>query len=375
MAVRGGMDKPRAVPAATPGTSYLSIAGIRKSFGQVDILKSFDLDARPGEFVTLLGPSGCGKTTLLRLVAGLLTPDDGSIRIEGKDITKVPTHQRNVGMMFQSYALFPHMTVKQNVAFGLVVRKHPKSVTDRKVADALELVQMSHLAHQSVTNLSGGQQQRVSLARALVVEPALILFDEPFSALDKKLREAMQIELKSILRKSGSTAIFVTHDQEEALALSDRIVVMNAGRVEQAGTPYDVYSNPASEFVLDFMGQSNKIEAVVTATSDGACNVETAYGKLVTTSNHGLGERLVLAVRPEHVSFEQSKERINSIACRVSDLVFLGGRTLVVLQGEGVDRFLAEVKGRPSELEIGSASKIYWSPKTQALFSRETRRG
>lgn len=216
---------------------YLSIQSVSKRYGSLTVVSELDLFIRRGELVSLLGPSGCGKTTLLRLIAGLVRADAGSIVVGGRDLTRIPAHKRNVSVVFQNYALFPHLNVRDNVAFGLHARGRPKDQINGAVDDALALVRMSDLANRSVGQLSGGQQQRIAVARALVVEPDLLLLDEPFSALDRKLRETMQLELKSLLRDREITAVFVTHDQDEALAVSDRIAVMNAGRIEHFADP------------------------------------------------------------------------------------------------------------------------------------------
>src|SRR6056297_2947844 len=231
-----------------------------------------------GELVSLLGPSGCGKTTLLRIVAGLITADTGDVLLDGRAITSVPVHRRNISVVFQSYALFPHLTVAENVAFGLRARGTAKGDTQGPVREALALVRMSDFADRPVAALSGGQQQRVAVARALIVNPMLLLLDEPFSALDRKLRETMQVELKALLRDRSMTAIFVTHDQDEAMGVSDRIAVMNAGRIEQFAAPSELYARPASAFVMDFVGLSTKLAGRVTGRDGSTLTIETAHG-------------------------------------------------------------------------------------------------
>jgi putative spermidine/putrescine transport system ATP-binding protein len=226
-------------------------------------LDAISLDIRPGEFVALLGPSGCGKTTALRAISGLETIDAGHVRIGGEDIERVPVHKRDIGMVFQSYSLFPHMTVAQNVAFGLQMRKVSAAERTRRVQEALELVGLGHLAQRYAHQMSGGQQQRVALARALVTRPRVLLLDEPLSALDAKVRVQLRDEIRKIQQETGITAVFVTHDQEEALAVADRVAVMNAGAIEQIGTPEDLYLRPATEFVAGFVGQSNRLDGVL----------------------------------------------------------------------------------------------------------------
>ncbi|MDT6942264.1 ABC transporter ATP-binding protein [Brucella pseudogrignonensis] len=232
-----------------------------KRFGDVTAVHEISLEIEEGSFVTLLGPSGCGKTTTLRMIAGLLSPSSGGIAIKGKDVTTTPIHRRNLGIVFQNYALFPHKTIFDNVAFGLRYRSTPKAEIVRKVRDALELVQLPDVAERFPAQLSGGQQQRIALARAIVIEPDVLLLDEPLSALDANLRENMRVELKRIQSELGITTVFVTHDQAEALAMSDRIVVMRKGYVEQVGVPEEVYNQPRTEFVANFLGNSNLVPA------------------------------------------------------------------------------------------------------------------
>lgn len=243
--------------------AYLTLHGISKSFGNTVAVEHFELAAEAGEFVSFLGPSGCGKTTTLRMIAGFEHPTTGTIQIEGNDITRVPPNQRNVGMVFQSYALFPNMTVAKNVGFGLKVRGWPKGEIESRVKEMLELIQMSHLANRYPFQLSGGQQQRVALARALAIHPQVLLLDEPLSALDAKIRVDLRQEIRRIQRRLGITTIYVTHDQEEALSISDRIVVMQQGKVDQVGTPFEIYNFPQTAFVANFVGTLNATHAEV----------------------------------------------------------------------------------------------------------------
>jgi putative spermidine/putrescine transport system ATP-binding protein len=232
---------------------------VTKTFGEVKALDNVSLAISRGEFMTLLGPSGCGKTTLLKLAAGFLGPDKGSVAIDGKCVNEVPTYKREIGMMFQNYALFPHMSVAENIAYGLKTRHVPRADIRKRVTEALALVKLAGMDDRKPKQLSGGQQQRVALARALVINPTVLLLDEPFSALDKNLRASMQIELREIQRKLGLTTIFVTHDQSEALSLSDRMAVMSEGRIRQLGTPLEVYRRPADRFVASFVGDTNRL--------------------------------------------------------------------------------------------------------------------
>lgn len=242
--------------------SAVSLTNIVKKFGSFTAVHRMSLDIAEGSFVTLLGPSGCGKTTTLRMIAGLLDPTEGEIAINGRRMNDVPIHKRNLGLVFQNYALFPHKTVAENIAFGLNYRNISRDETQRKVRDALDLVQLPDLGARYPKELSGGQQQRIALARAIVIEPDVLLLDEPLSALDANLREDMRVELKRIQQRIGVTTVFVTHDQTEALAMSDQIIVMSKGRVEQVGSPEEVYNNPASEFIAQFLGASNILSGV-----------------------------------------------------------------------------------------------------------------
>src|SRR5262249_37627296 len=250
-------------------TTHLEIRGLHRAFGAVGALETIDLAVAEGEFLALLGPSGCGKTTLLRCIAGLLDPTAGDILVDGRSIVRVPVHRRGLGMVFQSYALFPHMNVTDNIRFGLKMHKVPNGEAEHRIADAIDLVQLKGYERRFPGQLSGGQQQRVALARALVTRPSVLLLDEPFGALDAKLRQSMQIELRRRQRRLEMTMIFVTHDQSEALGMADRIAVMRAGRVEQLDTPTRVYDAPATAFVADFIGQMNRFTGQIVGRSNG----------------------------------------------------------------------------------------------------------
>ena len=263
----------------------ISIRNLVKNFGATKALNQVSLEIEPGELFFLLGPSGCGKTTLLRHIAGFYTPDGGTILIGGDDVTGVPPHKRDTGMVFQSYALWPHMTIAENVAFGLQMRKIPKSEIDRRVQKALEAVRMEGRAKSKPNQLSGGQQQRIALARALVVEPRCLLLDEPLSNLDAKLRLEMRVEIRRICKESGLTAVYVTHDQKEALSIADRLAVMRDGIIEQTGTPLEVYRKPANTFVASFIGETNFLPPAF-------------FGK-----SHDAGTAKNLSVRPEAIHF------------------------------------------------------------------------
>jgi putative spermidine/putrescine transport system ATP-binding protein len=337
-------------------SDYLVVSGADKRFGAATVLRDLSLSVAQGEFVSLLGPSGCGKTTLLRCIAGLLHPDRGQITVGGRDITALAAHQRNVGVVFQNYALFPHLTVAENIAFGLRARGISKAEAGPRVAEALALVRMEVHGDKPVTALSGGQQQRVAVARALVVRPSLLLLDEPFSALDRKLRETMQVELKQLLREVGITAIFVTHDQEEALVVSDRVAVMNAGQIEQLTDPVTLYHAPASLYVLDFVGQSTKLSGKVLSGSDGMIEVQTAFGVLRAPASFMPGSSVAVAVRPEAMLLApEADAALNTLQGRISDISFLGSRTQIHLDApaEGEDRVILELSRLPAGLATG----------------------
>ncbi|MBK1660438.1 ABC transporter ATP-binding protein [Paracraurococcus ruber] len=354
--------------AALQQAGHLTVAGASKRFGAALVLDDLSLAVAKGEFVSLLGPSGCGKTTLLRCIAGLLRPDAGHISVAGRDITTLPAHRRNVGVVFQNYALFPHLTVAENIAFGLRAQGVSKSESAPRVAEALALVRMTEHAGKPVTALSGGQQQRVAVARALVVRPSLLLLDEPFSALDRKLRETMQVELKHLLREVGITAIFVTHDQEEALVVSDRIAVMNAGRIEQLADPATLYGRPASLYVLDFVGQSTRLAGQVTEAAGGMLAVQTALGPVRAPGQFAPGSRVVVAVRPEAVVLGEAAE--NRIAARVREVSFLGSRTQLHLDlpEEGEDRGVVELPRLPEGIGPGSAVTLAFREADTMVF-------
>ena len=303
---------------------------ISKSFGGVQAVKSVDLTLDAGSFTTLLGPSGCGKTTILRMVAGLETPTDGEILVNGNRINEVPIHKRNIGLVFQNYALFPHKSVFDNVAFGLKYRDVPKDESRRRVAQALELVRLPGMESRLPSQLSGGQQQRIALARAVVIQPDVLLLDEPLSALDANLREEMRVELKKIQRELNITTLFVTHDQEEALAMSDTVVVMSEGESEQQGAPEEVYNRPASAFVADFLGYSNLLEARVLGSNGATTTLELADGVTVNADNengHFGHARVKLVIRAEKVGIASDWNSANGDSIldgTVADVDYLG---------------------------------------------------
>jgi putative spermidine/putrescine transport system ATP-binding protein len=319
--------------------AFLELSGIQKSFGDVAAVLDFNLAAEKGEFVSFLGPSGCGKTTTLRMIAGFEKPTAGMITVDGRDITYASPNQRNVGMVFQSYALFPNMTVSGNIGFGLKVRKRPKADIDRRVGELLELIHLGGRGDRYPWQLSGGQQQRVALARALAIEPQVLLLDEPLSALDAKIRIVLRQEIRAIQRQLGITTVYVTHDQEEALSLSDRVVVMSEGRIEQIGTPSQIYNAPSTAFVASFVGTLNLVTAGVIDAAAGRLSIdgqEIRASKVATdTSPDG---RVTLALRPEGISLGEGGEGSNRLRGTLEDINFLGSIVRIRIKtGEGAD--------------------------------------
>lgn len=302
----------------------VQLTDLRRLYGGVAALDGLTLHIEPGEFVALLGPSGCGKTTALRCLAGLEDPDSGTITVGGADVTRVPTNKRDMGMVFQAYSLFPHMTARQNVEFGLELRKHDKSARRDRAAQMLELVGLSAHLDKYAHQMSGGQQQRVALARALAIEPRVLLLDEPLSALDAKVRTQLRDEIRRIQLEIGTTTLFVTHDQEEALAVADRVGVMNAGRLEQIAPPAQLYSEPATPFVADFVGLTNRLRA----TADGA-SAQVLGGSVPLLPGSASGDVMVL-VRPEAIRIEPAADG----AAQVVSASFLGGHGRVIVRNE-----------------------------------------
>jgi putative spermidine/putrescine transport system ATP-binding protein len=317
-----------------PQGAEVRLEGVVKTFGAVRAVDGVTLTVRAGEFLTLLGPSGSGKTTTLACVAGFAVPTEGEVLIQGRPVTFEPPFTRNVGMVFQHYALFPHMSVADNVAFPLRMRKRPAPEIRERVAWALALVQLEGLDNRSPRQLSGGQQQRVALARALVFEPPVLLMDEPLGALDKKLRAEMQLELKRLHARLGVTVIYVTHDQEEALTLSDRVAVMNHGRIEQLGAPLDLYEAPRTRFVAEFVGESNLLSGTVTA-ADGGLTLVTRGGLRLPLATGGaaVGETLTLLVRPEKITLTAERDAL--IEGEVAETIYLGEATRYVVRTAG----------------------------------------
>ena len=306
--------------------AFLEIRNVTKSFSQsAAAVKDFSLEIDRGELVSFLGPSGCGKTTTLRMVAGFEMPDTGTIFIKDADVTNKPPNQRNVGMVFQAYALFPNMTVTGNVGYGLKIAKKPQADIEQRVKEMLALVHMADFGDRYPHQLSGGQQQRVALARALAVRPEVLLLDEPLSALDAKIRVSLRGEIRMIQKALGITTIYVTHDQEEALSISDRIVVMNAGRIEQIGTPFNIYNFPQTEFIAHFVGTLNAVSVFVKDAQAGILQLEGRTFKTTQTTELGNnGDRVMIAIRPERLSLTAEAVEGNVLEATVENITFLG---------------------------------------------------
>ncbi|MDH3218722.1 MAG: ABC transporter ATP-binding protein [Gammaproteobacteria bacterium] len=326
--------------------SFLVLKNISKRYGPVAAVEDFSLDVEKGEFISLLGPSGCGKTTTLQMIAGFEEPTAGSISVDGRDMTSVPPNARDIGIVFQSYALFPHMTVADNVAFGLEMRNVPKQERQQRVAETLSMVGLEEFAGRFPKALSGGQRQRVALARAIVIKPQLLLLDEPLSALDAKIRESMQIELRNIQHTVGVTTILVTHDQAEAMAMSDRIAVMNKARLAQLGAPFEIYESPGDSFTSNFLGSTNMFEGKVNSASDGNLSISCAGVELSVPGQAKTGEVVTLGIRPEKIALVGAGEGL--LNATVHTRIFLGtswlyqidselGRMSVTLQNTGRD--------------------------------------
>ena len=350
---------------------------VSKRFGAVAAVDDVSLEIAEGEFFSLLGPSGCGKTTTLRMVAGFERPDEGRLLLQGDDVTDVPANKRPLNMVFQQYALFPHMSVHDNVAFGLKVKKVPRKEHNGRIKEILRVVELEGLERRRPRQLSGGQQQRVALARALVNSPAALLLDEPLGALDVKLRKQMQLQLKAIQNDLGTTFVYVTHDQEEALAMSDRIAVMNGGRVEQTGTPREIYERPQTAFVADFIGSLNALDVRIDELVGEHAVMRVGDGERVLAvlgQGHRPGETVRVAVRPERVRIAAGGEPLQDGGSRlegtVAEVVFLGMYTQFHVDtraGRVVSHRLAD--GAPVGLEDGSRVTLSWEPEQASLLS------
>jgi putative spermidine/putrescine transport system ATP-binding protein len=353
----------------------LEVRDLTRRYSDAVVVGPVSFTAAEGEFVSLLGPSGCGKTTTLRCIAGFETADAGDIRVDGQSLVGRPPHRRDVGLVFQNYALFPHLTVFENVAFGLRLRRRPAAEIATRVAESLRLVDLVGLDARHPSQLSGGQQQRVALARCLALEPRLLLLDEPLSNLDLKLRLQMRTEIRKLQRRLGKTAIYVTHDQGEALALSDRIVVMSRGRVEQIGTPREIYETPRTRFVADFIGASNLLPGQVAGPSRDGAVIRVAGVSL--TSNHGgdaaAGQAVTVLIRPERVRLVPpagDRPGPNVLAGRAADVVYLGEDLQVTVEVEGRVTLAASLKAGDTDKDLapGAAVTVWIAPDDVRLL-------
>ena len=355
----------------------LQIRNARKTYGPVVALDDTSLEMRQGEFLTLLGPSGSGKSTLLMAIAGLNDPDSGEVWIDGKLATYLPPFQRDIGMVFQNYALFPHMTIFDNIAFPLRMRKADAGSIKSRVAAVLETVQLGHVAQRFPRELSGGQQQRIALARCFVYEPSIILMDEPLGALDKKLRDALQLEIKHLHEKMGMTVLYVTHDQEEAMVMSDRICLMNNATIEQIGTPKDLYFRPKTVFAADFLGESNLIEAVVSEIDGERVKVTAANGSTVcghAQTKFKAGESAIAMVRPECVRLLRADEREeNQVEATVKEIILSGPviKCYVELAGGAEMKLTQLTNGPVHDMAKGQLVRLGWSIDRTVLLANK----
>ncbi|WP_418779766.1 ABC transporter ATP-binding protein [Intestinimonas sp.] len=356
--------------------SIVSLRNVEKWYGNNHVVKDMNLEIEEGEFLTLLGPSGCGKTTTLRMIAGFEDATEGSIEVQGVRVEEKEPFQRDVNTVFQNYSLFPHMTVYDNVAYGPTIRKMPKDEIRRRVTEMLELVQMANYEKRKPEALSGGQKQRIAIARALINNPRVLLLDEPLGALDLKLRKQMQIELKRLQKKLGITFVYVTHDQEEAMTMSDRIAVMRDGVILQMGAPMEIYERPATRFVADFIGESNVLEGRVTGVKEGVLSVETpAGGVQCWGQGFGVGDALCVAIRPEYLRISREPVDGFSLPATVKDFIYMGAlikTSLDLKNGQEVKLSRLEAD---SSLREGDAVHLWWEAEKAVAIHDDSRQG
>ncbi len=353
------------------GDSFVSFDRVQKSYdGETLVVKDLNLTIPKGEFLTMLGPSGSGKTTCLMMLAGFETATNGEIFLAGKPINNVPPEKRGIGMVFQNYALFPHMTVAENLAFPLEVRGLDKSSREAKVSRALDMVQMGSFANRRPAQLSGGQQQRIALARALVFEPELVLMDEPLGALDKQLREHMQFEITNLAHDLGITTVYVTHDQTEALTMSDRVAVFEDGRIQQLAPPDQLYEEPSNSFVAQFIGENNTLTGAVKSISGDTCVVQLDNGEEIDAKPvnvNATGERTQVSIRPERVEFDMSRlsDDAHTLKAEVKEFIYMGDIFRTRLSVAGNDNFIVKTRNAPNQvrLEPGAQIEIGWQPE------------
>ncbi|MFW5654633.1 MAG: ABC transporter ATP-binding protein [Roseicyclus sp.] len=352
-------------------TPFVVFDRVQKSYdGETLVVKDLNLHIGKGEFLTMLGPSGSGKTTCLMMLAGFETATHGEIRLDGRPINNIPPHKRGIGMVFQNYALFPHMTVAENLAFPLEVRGMGKAEREQKITRALGMVQMNDFAGRRPSQLSGGQQQRIALARALVFEPELVLMDEPLGALDKQLRETLQFEITNLAHELGITVVYVTHDQTEALTMSDRVAVFDDGRIQQLDAPDRLYEEPQNSFVARFIGENNTIQGRVTRLTDGTCEVTLDDGEVidaVPVNVSNVGERTQVSIRPERVEYNPDRlsEGAHTIQAEVLEFIYMGDIYRTRLRVAGRDDFIMKTRNAPDQrrLKPGERIEIGWRPQ------------
>jgi putative spermidine/putrescine transport system ATP-binding protein len=351
--------------------AFVEFERVQKSYdGETLVVKDLNLTMPKGEFLTMLGPSGSGKTTCLMMLAGFETATHGKIKLDGVDINNIPPHKRGIGMVFQNYALFPHMTIAENLSFPLEVRKIGKSEREQKVKRALDMVQMGAFGGRRPSQLSGGQQQRVALARALVFEPELVLMDEPLGALDKQLREHMQFEITRLAHELGITTVYVTHDQTEALTMSDRVAVFNDGRIQQLAPPDQLYEAPENSFVAQFIGENNTLEGVVSEIKGDTCVVRLDDGEELDATPVNVskvGERTRVSIRPERVEFNKDRlqEGAHTLKAEVLEFIYMGDIFRTRLRVAGNDEFVIKTRNAPDQVRhnVGSTIEIGWLPQ------------
>ena len=359
------------MPDATTSDAFVAFERVQKSYdGETLVVKDLNLSLPKGEFLTMLGPSGSGKTTCLMMLAGFETATHGEILLDGKPINNIPPHKRGIGMVFQNYALFPHMTVAENLSFPLEVRKIGKSEREAKVKRALDMVQMGEFGGRRPAQLSGGQQQRIALARALVFEPELVLMDEPLGALDKQLREHMQFEITRLAHDLGITTVYVTHDQTEALTMSDRVAVFDDGRIQQLDPPDILYEEPQNSFVAQFIGENNTLEGVVTAIDADIAEVQLDDGELISckpVNVSQVGERTKVSIRPERVEFNKDRlqEGAHLLKATVKEFIYMGDVFRTRLSVAGNDEFIIKSRNAPDQVRLkpGEQIEIGWLPE------------
>ncbi|WP_047984467.1 ABC transporter ATP-binding protein [Ornithinibacillus californiensis] len=356
------------------GVQMVQLENVMKQFDDTYVVDDLNLDIKSGEFLTLLGPSGCGKTTTLRMIAGFEKPTSGKILLNGKQVDELEPYKREVNTVFQSYSLFPHMTVFDNVAFGLKMKKVPKEEIQERVTKALKLVQLEEYGNRKPKQLSGGQQQRIAIARAIVNNPKVLLLDEPLGALDLKLRKQMQLELKHLQQTLNITFIYVTHDQEEALTMSDRIVVMNKGKIEQIGLPYEIYERPQTRFVADFIGQTNILEGTVTAINGEQATMKFAdqVVEIPNTTDVTLNEEVYISVRPEKIKLSETPfEGSINLKGTFKEKIYVGSVTkIVVTMANGQDITVNESHDKIDELTNTNDVYVSWSPKNSVVLKK-----